>query len=410
MPLLRTLAAFLVTASLVPAADWPQWLGPDRNGTSPEKVVAWKAAPKAEWRVAVGEGHSAPIIADGRAYLHTRVAGKNEEAVTAFDIQKGKQLWQTTYARAPFESPFGAGPRATPAIADGKLYALGVTGILSCLDAKTGKIIWQLDCLKKFEAKNLTFGVSCSPLVTGKLVVVNVGGKGASIVAFDKDKGTVVWQSLDDPASYSSPIVVDEGKMDSQIICLTGQQLVGLRTSTGKLFWSYPLKDLLSESSTTPVQVNPDLLVASSVTFGSVGLKTFTRGKSKPGAVEQWKNQHLACYFSTPVPVGKHLFMVTGKLLPSPQVDLRCVDVQTGKTLWQKPKLGKYHASLLRTGNDKLLMLDEQGTLFLLEPDLKQYRELAQAKVCGPTWAHPALSGGKLYVRDGKELICLKMD
>lgn len=406
MPLLRTLAALLVTASLAPAADWPQWLGPDRNGTSLDKVAAWKAAPKALWRQTVGEGHSAPVVAAGQVFLHTRVPDKNEEAVTAFDIQTGKKLWQTTYARAGFESPFGAGPRATPAVSDGKLYALGVTGVLTCLDVKTGKQLWQVDCLKKFEAKNLTFGVSCSPLVVGKLVVVNVGGKGASIVAFDKDKGTVVWQSLDDPASYSSPITLGKGA-DSQVVCLTARQLVALKTSDGGLLWKYPLQDLLSESSTTPVQLG-DLLIGSSVTFGSVCLKM--TASPKPAAKELWKNQHLACYFSTPVPAGKNLFMVTGKLLPTPQVDLRCVDVQTGKTLWQKPKLGKYHASLLRTGNDKLLMLDEQGNLVLFDADPKQYRELAQAKVCGPTWAHPALSGGKLFIRDGKELICLKLD
>jgi outer membrane protein assembly factor BamB len=238
-------------------------------------------------------------------------------------------------------------------------------------------------------------------------VLVNVGGKGASVVAFDQDTGAVAWKNLDDPASYSSPIVFGQGK-ERQVVFLTQQALVSLSPNDGRLFWRFPLVDLLFESSTTPVRTG-DLLMASSITYGSVGLRLETKD-GRPSATQVWKNDALTCYFSTPVAVGQdYLYIVTGTKPPFPQATLHCLEAKTGKELWKKPKVGKYHAALLRTGNDKLLMLEEAGDLVLLDPDPKEYRELARAKVCGETWAHPALANGRLYVRDNKEIICLRL-
>jgi outer membrane protein assembly factor BamB len=240
-------------------------------------------------------------------------------------------------------------------------------------------------------------------------VIVAVGGKGASLVAFDGKTGAVVWKALDDAASYASPVAFDHAGR-RQLVALTGAAVVSLDPKTGELFWRHPFRDVLAESSTTPVKVG-DLLVASSVTLGSVALKLGAKD-GKPAATEVWKNPELTCYFSTPVAVGPdHLYMVTGAiaLLKPPEVALRCVEVATGKTLWTKPKVGKYHAALLRTGDNKLLMLSDTGHLTLLDPDPAGYKELARSKVCGETWAHPALADGRLYLRDAKELICLKL-
>jgi outer membrane protein assembly factor BamB len=168
--------------------------------------------------------------------------------------------------------------------------------------------------------------------------------------------------------------------------------------------------DFLLESSTTPVKVG-DILIASSITYGSVGLKLEAKD-GKPTAKQLWKNDDLTCYFSTPVAVGPdHLYMVTGAnpLKFKTGATLRCVEVKTGKMLWNKPNVGQYHASLLRTGNDKILMLEDSGSLVLLDPSPREYRELSRSSVCGPTWSHPALSNGRLYVRDEKELICLEL-
>jgi outer membrane protein assembly factor BamB len=404
----RTLAACLACAMLT-AADWAQWLGPKRDGSSPESVAPWKEAPKVLWRHAVGQGNSSPVVADGRVFVHAKVKDKDEEEVTAFDAEQGHLLWHTVHPRAAFTSLYGNGPRATPAVSGDRIYTFGITGVLRCLAASTGKQVWQIDTLKEFGAKNLLFGMSCSPLVEGEHVLVNVGGHGASVVAFDKESGKVAWKNLDDKASYSSPIAFGQGK-ERQVVFLTQQGLVSLNPSDGSLSWRFPMVDQLFESSATPVRIS-DFLVASSITYGSVGLRLETKD-GKPSASRVWKNDALTSYFSTPVAVRPdYLYVVTGTKPPAllPQATLHCVEASSGKELWHKPKVGKYHATLLRTGNQKLLMLEEAGNLVLLDPDPREYRELARSKICGETWTHPALADGRLYVRDANEIICLRL-
>ena len=408
---LRSVFVLFLLCTLAQAGDWPQWLGPNRDGSSPETVTPWKEAPKVLWKQPVGEGNSSPVVAGGRVFIHGKTKDKTEEEVVAYDAKTGKQQWRYAYERGVFASPYGNGPRATPAVVDGRVYTFGITGLLTCFDAAKGTRLWQVDTLKKFHAKNLFFGMSCSPLVEGKLVLVNVGGKGASVVAFDKGKGETAWKSLDDKASYSSPIIFGKGK-ERQVVFLTGDGVVSLAPSDGSLFWRFPLKDKLFESSTTPVRAG-DLLLASSITYGSVGLRLKTK-EGKSAADKVWKKDDLTCYFSTPVPVGKeHIYLVTGTppqgFGTKPEATLHCIEAATGKGLWKRPKVGKYHASLLRTGDDKLLLMEEAGQLVLLDPSPKKYHELARAKVCGETWAHPALADGRLYVRDDKEVICLQL-
>ena len=402
------LVGVLLIAPVLLAADWPQWLGPDRNGTSHEVVKAWKEPLKVLWKKPVGEGHSSPVVANGRVLLHTRVGNKDEESLSAFDAKSGELLWKSAeQKRGKFADPFkfGSGPRATPAVFDGKAYTFGITGLLTCIDTETGKLVWEIDTLKKYKANNLFFGVSSSPMVRGDLVLVTIGGKGSCVVAFDRETGEEVWKSLDDNASYSSPITRGKGK-DREIVCLTGKRLVGLSPIDGKLLWDFPLVDKLSESSTTPV-VAGDILFGSSVTYGGVAIK-LEKESGKTEAKEVWKDAKYNCYFSTPVAAGKDLYMVTGSLLQK-KATLRCVQAATGKQHWTRENVGAYHASLLRTGDGNLLMLEEDGDLVLIEPDSEQYRELARSKICGNTWAHPALSDGRLYVRDKNELICVQL-
>lgn len=398
----------LLSGTLASAGEWPQWLGPQRNASSLETVAPWKDIPKLLWRQPVGEGHSSPIVADGKVFLHTKVKDKEEERLTAFDAKTGKEVWQAAYPRAEFKSMFGNGPRATPCVSGKHVFTFGATGILTCWHVATGRQLWQVDTLKKFEAKNLFFGVSCSPIVVDNKVLVNIGGKGASIVAFNTDTGKVAWKVLDDPASYSSPILIEGPGLDTrQVIFLTQKGLVSLQPKDGSVKWKFPLVDLLNESSPTPVQAG-ELVIGSSITYGAVAVTCMPEEKVVVGQ-QVWQQSKLSCYFSTPVAVGKDtLYMVTGQMVP-PQATLRCVETKTGKELWHQPKVGKYHASLLRTGDNKLLMLDDSGNLIFLDANPKEYRELARAKVCGEAWAHPALSDGRLYLRDNKELICLQL-
>ncbi len=392
----------LLALPLVAAADWPQFLGPTRDGASAEVVPAWTAAPKVLWKQPVGEAHSSPVVAGGVVYAFTKPAGRDADALAAFDAKSGEKKWERSYDRAKFAPKFGVGPRSTPAVDGGKVYTLGGTGVLACWDAKTGDVSWKVDTLKEFKADNLYFGVSTSPLVADGKVIVLVGGKKAGLVAFDAATGKVAWQATDDPSSYSSPLVTGTGPT-GRVIALTGSHLRAVDLA-GKPLWAVPFKDLLNESSTTPV-VAGGLVIGSSVTAGSIALKETAGSDPEPA----WKNAELSCYFSTPVAVGPHLYMVNGGLSLTPAVTLRCVEAATGKVLWARPKIGKYHAALVKTGDGKLLMLDDAGRLILIQPDPVGYKEVCRAQVCGTTWAHPALADGVVYVRDEKELVAVRV-
>ena len=220
--------------------------------------------------------------------------------------------------------------------------------------------------------------------------MVNVGGKGSSVVAFGASKGEVAWKSLDDKASYSSGIEIGKAP-DRQIVFLTQQGLRGLAPADGKKLWDFPLVDKLSESSTTPV-VAGDLLVVLARSRSAWWGSRSEKDSDELSAKEVWKNPKLTCYFSTPIPVGKkHVYAVTGAISLFPTSTLHCVEIESGKVLWSKPKVGKYHAAMLKTADNKLLMLSDLGDLILLDPDPKEYKELARPKVSkSQIWAHPA--------------------
>jgi outer membrane protein assembly factor BamB len=398
-----TTLAIVLAASCASAADWPQWLGPNRDGSTTEKVSPWKGDLKVLWRVDVGEGHSSPVVAGDLVYLHTKVSGKEAEQIQAFEVVGGKKKWEQSYEKPAFTTLFGNGPRGTPVVHDGMIYTFGITGVLACWDATTGKPIWKIDTLAIAKKDNLFFGLSASPLVVGDNVVIQGGGKGSQgLKAFDRKSGKSAWTAGNDPASYAAPVVIDKN-----IVVLTGEHLMSVSPS-GEIRWKYPFKDKLNESSTTPIKVGDNILTAS-VTAGAA-MVTETQKDGKPDVKEVWSNKALTCYFSTPVPVSKeNVFLVSGTIL-NPSVTLRCINATNGKELWSKSGVGKYHAALLRLGNGNLLLHDDaSGDLRLLAPNLKEYQELAKSKACGQTWAHPAIADGKIYVRDAKELICLSL-
>jgi outer membrane protein assembly factor BamB len=410
----RFVTAYVLGCALsctLQADDWPQFLGPSRDGSSQWSVSPWKDAPKAIWKQPVGEAHSSPVVADGIVYAFYQPKGKNADALAAFDAKSGKLKWEKSYDRAEFKPLFGNGPRSTPAISNGRAFTLGGTGILACWDAKSGEIVWKVDTLKEFKTKNLFFGVSTSPLVIGDTVVVMVGGKGAGVVGFDAKTGKSLWQSTDDPASYSSPV-----SANGQIVLLTGAGLLGL-SEKGEKLWSTPLEGKvgakqLIESSATPLVVG-DVVIGSTVTSGSMAVRAFREANGKYSTARAWENKLLTCYFSTPVVVGEHLYMINGAAtIINPSITLRCVELKTGKVAWEKKYVGKYHAAIVRCGEpgkERLLMLDDAGVLSLFEANPKEYKELARSKVCGETWAHPALVDGHVFLRDNANLICVPL-
>ena len=395
----------ILLASTAAAADWPQWLGPRRDGSSAERVAPWQGPLQTLWQAPAGEGHSSPIVAEGKVFWHARVADAEEEEVVAVDAATGRRLWRKTYPRPPFKNQFGNGPRSTPLFDQGRLYTIGVTGLLTCWEAASGTQHWQKDLLKEFGAANLFFGFSSSPLVVDDKLVVMVGGPEASMVALDKRTGAVRWQAGKDKASYSSPILIPHGG-ERLIVTLTAAGLMALKPADGAIVWTTPLKDLLNESSTTPILVGERLL-ASSVTFGSMVVH-LTQTEGRPTIQRGWHNPRLTCYFGTPVAVGDDVYLVTGRMAPPVQADLHCVEAATGQIRWTRPKVGTYHATLLKV-DERLLMLEETGELVLVEPNPEKYVELARAKVCRSTWAHPALSQGVLYVRDDREISAISL-
>ncbi len=402
MRMITWILLMLVVPAQATAADWPQFLGPKRDSTTTETVKAWKAAPTEVWSAELGEAHSAPVLAKGVVYAFYKLKTSDADALSAYDAKTGKELWTKSYERDKFSNPFGNGPRGTPSVEGDKIYTLGCTGVLTCWNTKDGSQVWQSDLLTEFNVKNLFFGVSTSPTVVGDLVICMVGGPGSGIVAVNKTTGKVAWQATNDRASYASPIVMGN-QDDPELVFLTGDHIRSVKAKTGKEVWKVPFVDALLESSTTPVVVG-DLIIVGSVKSGSVAVRV------KDGQAEQvWKNEKLTCYFSTPVVVGEYLYMINGEAkFPGGTVVLRCVEAKTGKVLWEKPNVGNYHAAILKLGDGNLLMQDDLGNLTLMQPDAKEYKELAKSKVCRMTWAHPAVVDGLYYIRDDKKLLCLK--
>ncbi len=404
---LRTLLVVALFGPVAAASDWPQWLGPKRDGGSTEAVEPWKNTPKELWKAKVGVGFSTPVVADGRVFVHARVNGKEREELIAFDAKGGKLLWRSPYDRGPYSSVLNTGPQATPTVAGNRIYTFGITGVLCCFEAETGKQVWQVDAFKKLKAQLPQFGVCCSPLVVGNRVIVAVGGKGNSVVGFDTESGEIAWQALDEPASTSSPVLfAAKGRPVPDVVFMTTLRVVGLNPLDGTLSWEFPLPFQPSGTAPTPV-VAGDQIVTSTMTNGSTGIRV-TSGE-KPSAEKTWQAKNLSGYFSSGVAAKGRLFLVTNTLKPVPRADLACVDLGTGKQVWKKEGVGYFHFGLIRTGNGKLLVLDDTGNLKLLDAEATEYRELCSTKVCDGTLVAPTLANGMLYARDAEYVVCIQL-
>ncbi|QJX00978.1 PQQ-like beta-propeller repeat protein [Frigoriglobus tundricola] len=401
--------AFATTATLR-AADWPQWLGLKRDGGSSETVEPWTGEPKVLWKVKVGVGFSTPAVAGGRVFVHARVNGKDREELIALDAKTGKVQWRTAYDRGPYNSVLNTGPQATPTVVGTRVYAYGITGYLTCFEADTGKQVWQVDTFRKLKAPLPQFGVCCSPLVVGNKVLVAVGGKGSSVVAFETETGEVAWQALDEPAGTSSPVLVVAGGKAGRlpdVAVMTTLRVVGLNPLDGAVNWEFALPFQPGGTSPTPLVIG-DRVVTSTMTNGSTAIRV-TAGETVT-AEKEWQAKGLSGYFSSGVAGGKdRLFLVTNVTKPVPRADLVCVETATGKELWKKEGLGYFHFGLIRTGNGKLLALDDAGTLKLIDATAKEFKELCSAKVCDGTLVAPALSNGRLYARDATDVVCVQL-
>jgi outer membrane protein assembly factor BamB len=403
--LFLTLGLSLTFISMLQGADWPQLLGPNRDGHSNETKLLWDwpaGGPPISWKKDVGSGWAGPVVASGKLILFHRV--DDSEVVTCLDPASGKELWAFKYL-TKYRDDFGFddGPRATPTIADGKIFTLGANGDLHALDLATGNKLWARNILTDYKATKGFFGVACSPLLVGGKLLLNVGGKGAGVVAFDPVNGKELWKATDDAASYSSPTAADlHGKPAA--IFLTRAGLKVLDPATGNVLHEFPWKPRINESvnAATPLVWKDEIFLTVSYSTGAVLLNT--KGNE---IADIWSNdKSLSCQYNTPVRVGDYLYGVHGRSDVG-TAELRCVEWKTGAVKWSKPRFG---VGSVVAVDDGLLALTESGDLVRFDASPEKYQERARATILGqPTRAAPALSDGRFFARDGKSLVCVKL-
>ncbi len=371
------------------AADWPQWRGPNRDGISKETglLKQWPAeGPPLVWKASgAGGGYSSFSVANGK--LYTMGLRGEREYVIAFDIATGKEAWSTPHGSA-FRNDRGDGPRGTPTIDGDRIYALGGAGDLSALDARTGKIVWSKNVLREFGGSNITWGISESPLVLGDKVLVNAGGPGASIVALNKANGSLVWKSQSDKAGYSSAIPV-ELNGTTQVVFFTGQRAVGLDAKDGRLLWEYDKPSNQTANVATPIARGNRVFLSSG--YGTGGGVVEIKADNK--AQEIWFTRDMRNHHSSSVLIGDYLYGFSESILTAMRFD-------TGEIVWRDRSVGK--GSLVFADNN-LYCFSETGVVGLVEATPTGYKEKGRFRIAQgnlPTWTHPVVVGGRLYLRD----------
>ncbi len=403
--MLRLLVASLLLSGSVAAADWPQILGPTRDGHSPETKLNWDwtaKPPAVAWTKDIGHGWAGVVVAGGTAFLFHRV--ENEEVLQALDAATGKPKWKFAYP-AKYQDDFGFddGPRATPTVAEGVAYLLGANGDLHAVDTTKGEKKWHRNVLKDYAAGKGYFGVAASPVVADDKVIVNVGGKGASLVAFDTASGKELWKVADDEAGYSSPRVAEFGGKNV-VVAFTRRGLLGVQLADGKKLFEMKWRSRLDASVNAAVPLILDGHIFLTAAYGTGAILLKCDGAS---IEEVWANdKSLSCQYSTPVRVGDYLYGTDGRA-DFNTGRLRCVSWKTGEVVWSQERFGC--ASVLAV-DGKLLAVTEGGEVVAFEANRQKFVELGRKAVLdGKVRAVPALADGRLYMRDETKLVCVTL-
>lgn len=404
--MLRLLLTPLLALALTPAlraGDWPQLHGPARDGHSAETGLNWswpKGGPKVLWKLDAGAGWAGPVVAGGRLVFFQRLG--DEEVVLCLDPATGKEKWKRSYpTKYRDDFSFDDGPRATPTVAGGKVFTLGANGDLSALELATGKALWHRNLLEEYKASKGFFGAACSPLVMGERVLVNVGGKNAGVVAFDGATGKELWKSTSDGASYSSPTAAElDGKPVAVFLTRAGLRV--LDPVSGKSLYDFAWKPRIEASvqAATPLVWKDEIFLTVSYATGAVLLR------AKKGELEEvWSNdKSLSSHYNTPVRVGDYLYGTHGRSDVGTAA-LRCVEWKTGAVKWGESNFGV--ASVIAVDGG-ILALTEGGDLVRFDASPDGYKERARASVLAkPVRAAPALADGRLFARDGRQLVCV---
>ncbi len=393
------------------AGDWPQWLGPTRDAHAADDEKPPASLPselKTVWSKKIGGGFSSPVVARGRVAYFDEV-GENE-VLHLIDVRTGQEIWNVTIA-TKFQDEWGAGPRSTPFFDADRLYCQSSIGEFRCVNVADGKTVWGASFEKDFGVKFLGSkvnegtatrrGNNGSGIMDGNAVIVPVGNTaGASIVCFDKLTGKVLWKSGDDEAAYSS-LQVATLAGTRQVVAFTAEALCAFDRATGKPLWRVVLKTNAKRHAMTPV-IFGDQVVVNSHTLGMICYKISREG-GEFKASQAWINKTAKTNLSTPVLVDGHLYC------QGAGTDFICVNAASGDLKWTHENFSrdtkKMSSSVLAIGN-KILALNYEGLLYLIEADPAKYTEVSHVQVCGSNWNFPACANGKLFVRDNRELIC----
>jgi outer membrane protein assembly factor BamB len=436
----------------VRADDWPQWLGPKRDGVWRETGLVEKfpaGGPKVRWRAPVGQGYSGPAVAGGRVYLTDQVLppgtrnpgnpfGRGElpckERVLCLDEPTGKLLWKHEYD-CTYEISYPAGPRTTPVVAGGKVYTLGAMSDLYCLEADTGKVVWSKNFPRDYEARVPLWGFAAHPLLDGDRLICLVGGKGSLAVAFHKDTGKEIWRSLTSVETGYAPPVIYEIGGKRQLIIWHPEAVNGLDPETGKVYWSQPFgrqrvgggRMMVKAALTIPTpRLDGNLLFLTAFYDGPLMLRL--NGTEKPTVV--WKGTGrgeqpdqttgLHSIMPTPFLKGGYIYGVCS------YGELRCLKEDTGERIWETHKATTGRS--LRWGNaflveqgDRFILFNEKGDLIIARLTPRGYDEISRANILEPTnrmaapagrrviWSHPAFANRSVYARNDRELVCVSM-
>jgi outer membrane protein assembly factor BamB len=403
-------AAAVAAVGLLPAAvdsaDWPQWRGPGRDGVIaglPARA-AWPDALRPAWKVPVGVGHASPVVVGDRVYVFARQA--EDEVVLALELLTGKTVWRQS-VKAPYTmnmaaTSHGKGPKSTPVVADGRVFTYGIGGILSALDAATGRVLWRREFGTQFKETSPLYGSAMSPVVDGGRLIAHVGGSGSgALTAFDPATGRELWAWKGDGPGYSSPVVATLAGQ-RQAVTFSETHLVGVSVEKGELLWKVPFTTSYVQNAITPI-VKGDLVIYSGLDHPVRALRVVKKGAGF--ATEPvWENAEFANYMSTPVLVGERVCGHSHKK----RGQLFCLDAATGKTAWaSEGRLGE-NASIL-AGGGMLYALTTDADLLVADPTAAAYALKKRWSVApSAVWAHPVVLPEGLLVKDVENLAFLR--
>ena len=414
----------IITAGTIQADDWAQWGGPKRDCVWRETGIVRTLPPGTlprVWSVPIGEGYSGPAVADGKVFVtdfFDRDASRGTERVHCIDAAEGTILWTHGYP-VRYDISYPAGPRATPVVEGSRVYTIGATGLMFCLNVADGKVIWKKDFQNDYSTTLPTWGMAASPLIYGDQLITLVGGAGgATVVSFHKETGKELWRAIDDPqVGYCPPMLFNIAGMP-QIIVWHPDSVTGLNPMNGEELWNVPFSINAGLCIPTPKQIGNRLFLTSfyngsmMLEFHGEKPKIVWKGNSS----SEIKTDGLHAIMSTPIVTDTHIYGVCS------YGQLRCLDAKSGKRIWETFDAtghGRWWNAFIIPNGDKYFLHNEQGDLIIADLTPEGYKEISRSKLIEPTrpvqrrmtiWSHPAFAMKSVFARNDKELIRVSLD